>query len=79
MQNFESISRELERRGKTDRIKQLAGTADGVKIGKMLDMDAVERAAKSGDSEALRQQLGKVLGTAEGQRLMENLRQIMKD
>lgn len=79
MQNFESIGRELERRGKTDGIKKLAESADGQKIGKMIDAKAVENAARSGDNEALRNILGSVLNTAEGKRLAESVRRLMQD
>ena len=54
MQNFEQLGRELERRGKTEQIKQLAESEDGVKLAKLIDANAVEQAAKSGDGEAFR-------------------------
>ena len=34
MQNFEQLGRELERRGKTEQIKQLAESEDGAKLAK---------------------------------------------
>lgn len=79
MQNFEKIGRELEKRGKTKDIKALAESADGQKLSRMIDPQAVERAAKSGDTEALRSLLGSLLSTAEGQRLAENVRRLMQD
>ena len=79
MQNFENIGRELERRGKTDGIKKIAESADGQRISQMIDPKAVESAAKSGDSEAIRRILGSVLNTAEGKRLAESVRQLMQD
>ena len=79
MQNFESIGKELERRGKTDGIKKIAESADGQKISRMIDPKAVESAAKSGDSEALRSILSSVLSTAEGQRLAESVKQLMRE
>ena len=79
MQNFESIGRELERRGKTEEIKKIAESADGQRLSRMIDPKAVENAAKSGDSEALKSILGSVLSTAEGQRLAESVKRLMSD
>lgn len=79
MQNFEQLGMELERRGKTDKLKALAETEDVQKLGKMIDPGAVERAAKSGDSDALRTLLSSVLSTEEGRRLAQSVEQMMKD
>ena len=78
-QDFENIGRELERRGKADSIKKLAESADGQRLSRMIDPKAVENAAKSGDSEALKNILGNVLRTAEGQRLAESVRRMMQE
>ncbi len=77
--NFENVGRELERRGKAGDIKKLAESPDGQRVGRMVDAKALETAAKSGDSEALRSILSSVLNTAEGQRLAENVRRLMQD
>ena len=79
MQNFEAIGRELERRGKAEDVKRLAQSPEGVRLGQMVDAKAVEAAAKSGDSEALRTMLSRVLNTDEGRRLAENVRKMMQD
>ena len=79
MQNFEQIGRELERRGKTEQLKQLAESGDGQKLGRMIDADGLERAAKSGDSAAIREMLSRVLSTEEGKRLAENVRKMMEE
>lgn len=79
MQNFESIGRELERRGKTDTLKSIAESPDGQKLSRMLDSQAVEKAARSGDMNALRSMLTQVLSTDEGKRLAENVRKMMQD
>ena len=78
MQNFEQIGRELERRGKTDGIKRLAESDDGMKLKHMVDAGAIEQAAKNGDSEKLRAMLSQVLGTDEGKRLAESVRRLME-
>ena len=78
MQNFEQLGRELERRGKTKELRALAESEDGAKLSAMLDADALSKAAKSGDSAALRRILGGVLRTEEGKRLAENIRRMME-
>ena len=77
VQNYEELGKELERRGKTEDIKRLAQSEDGLKISRMLDATEVESAARSGDSEAIRRMLSQVLSTDEGKRLAENLRKMM--
>ena len=79
MKDFERIGKELERRGKTDSIKSIAESEDGQRISRMIDTEAVERAARSGDAAAMKNILGQVLGTAEGKRLTESIRRMMQD
>ena len=79
MKNFEEIGRELERRGKTGEIKRLAQSTDGQRLGQMVDSAAIEQAARNGDGAALSEMLKKILGTAEGQRLAEDVRRIMEE
>lgn len=79
MHNFESIGRELEKRGKTDGLRKLAESADGQSLSRMIDPAAIERAAKSGDTEALKGMVGQILGTAEGQRLAQSLQKLMQE
>ena len=78
MQNWETISRALEHSGKTRDLRTLAESEDGQRLSRMLDGKAVEQAAKSGDSEALREILGQVLSTREGQRLAERVQKLMQ-
>lgn len=79
MQNFEALSRELERRGKTEEIKKIAQSSDGQRISSMLDPQAMEKAAQGGDTESLKNMLGKILETPEGRRLAESVRKMMED
>ena len=79
MQNFETLSRELERRGKTEEIKKIAQSSDGQRISSMLDPQAMEKAAQGGDTESLKNMLGKILETPEGRRLAESVRKMMED
>ena len=78
MQDLETMARELKKSGKAQGIRALADSADGQKLGQMIDAQAVEKAVKGGDSAALQQILRGVLSTAEGQRLAENIRKMMK-
>lgn len=78
MKDLEKLARELQKSGRTEGIRALADSADGQKLGKMIDAGAVEKAVRGGDSAALQQILRGVLSTAEGQRLAENIRSMMK-
>ena len=78
MQDLEALGRELQRRGKTGELKKLAESADGQRLGRMLDADRVREAARSGDGEALRKLLGGDLATDEGRRLAKQLRELME-
>jgi hypothetical protein len=79
MKNFESVEKQLVESGKADKIKAIADSADGQRLASRLDAQKVERAAKSGDSEALRGILLEVLGTGEGKRLAEQLKRAMEN
>lgn len=79
MKNFEDVGRELERRGKTAEIRRLAESDSAQRLGRVVDGAAIEKAAKSGDSAALSELLRRVLNTAEGRQLAEDVQKIMKD
>ena len=78
MANLEALGRELERRGKTGDLKRLAESADGQKLGRMIDARAVEQAARSGDAAALSALLRSVLSTEEGKRLARQAENLLK-
>ena len=78
MQNFEEIGRQLKQSGKERELRRLAETADGQKLCSMIDRQALEKAAKSGDAEALKNMLGKLLSTEEGQRLALTVKKMME-
>lgn len=79
MRDLESVGKELDRLGKTKKLKDIAESADGQKIGRMVDPKALEKAAVSGDAQALRGILSQVLGTDEGRRLAESLKKAMEE
>lgn len=76
--DFERIGRELERQGKAEKLKNIADSEEGKAISRMIDAEAVQKAAKSGDVAALKTILSQVLATGEGQRLAENLKKAME-
>lgn len=78
MQNFEKLGQELDRMGKTEDIKRLAESDIGQRISRMVDAQAVEAAARSGDSQSLQQMLSQVLSTDEGKKLAESVQKLMQ-
>ncbi len=78
MQDLTDVTRALERSGRAGAIRELAASADGQKLGGLVDAQAAERALKSGDAAALREALGRVLATDEGKRLAESVRKLME-
>ena len=78
MQDLEKLAQELRRRGKTEGIRTLADSADGQRLGSMIDGKEAERALRTGDSAALQQLLRSVLGTDEGRRLAAQLQSLME-
>ena len=78
MQDLEALGKELQRRGKTGELKALADSADGRRLGRMLDAETIRKAAQSGDRQAMRQVLGSVLATEEGKRLAQQLKKLME-
>ena len=78
MQELEKMAQELRRRGKTEGIRALADSADGQRLGSMIDGKEAERALRTGDSAALQQLLRGVLGTDEGRRLAAQLQSLME-
>lgn len=78
MQDVEKLAQELRRRGKSEGIRALADSADGQRLGAMIDGKEAERALRAGDSAALQQLLQGVLGTEEGRRLVARLQSLME-
>ena len=48
MQDLADVTRALERSGRAGAIRELAASADGQKLGGLVDAQAAERALKSG-------------------------------
>ena len=79
MQSFDSLTAGLLHGGKGERLRDLAASRDGEALAKLVVAGAVERAAASGDGEALRALLSRALSSAEGRRLAEDIRRVMED
>ena len=79
MQNLENIGKELERRGQAEKLKTLAASADGQKLSRMVDQKALAEAAKSGNTEALKAMMSRLLATAEGQRLSAEVQKLLQE
>ena len=78
MQSFEDIKLKLSKSGKDAELNALARSADGAKLSAMLDGEKLQKAAQTGDGEALRAMLGTVLSTEEGRRLAANIKKLME-
>lgn len=77
MQSLEQLRRELEARGKSAQLKALAESADGQRLGQMIDARALEDAARTQDTAALQKMLGQVLSTDEGKRLAASVKEML--
>lgn len=78
MKDIEKLGEELRKSGRSDALMKLAQSPDGKAVSRLVDADDLGRAAKSGDTDALRDILRGVLSTDEGRRLAENLRKAMQ-
>ena len=78
MKDLENLGRRLEQSGKSDKLRQLADSADGKAVSRMVDAEEIGNAAKSGNMAALQDILRGVLSTEEGKRLAENLKKAMQ-
>ena len=78
MKDLEKLGAELNKSGKGEKLKSIADSAEGKAISRMVDQEKLERAAKSGDTAALKDILSQVLSTDEGKRLAEKLKKAME-
>lgn len=78
MQDLEKLREELQRRGQAERLKTLASSADGQKLGRMVDRTALAEAMRKGDAETLRDIMSRLLSTSEGQRLNAELQKMLR-
>ena len=73
MENIEQFGSALLQSQRGDALRSLADSAEGKALSEKLDPAEVERAARSGDAEAIKRLIGSVLSTPEGRSLAEKL------
>ncbi len=77
MTDIESLEREIKSSPAADKLKEAVASPEGQSVLRNLDAGAVEKAAKAGDMQALRDILSGVLSTPEGQALAKKIRKSM--
>ena len=75
MADLESLEREIRSSSAAEKLRQAAASAEGQRVLQSLDAEAVEKAAKSGDMQALKNILSGVLSTAEGRALAQKIKE----
>ena len=79
MQDWEKIGEELKKSGRSGELNALAASADGQKLGRMVDAQALAEAARTGNTAALREAAGRLMATAEGQRMRAALQKLLQE
>ena len=79
MQDLDQLKKQLQQSGQAESLRTLAESPAGRQLGRMLDRQAVEAALRQGDTAALQSAVGKLLESAEGQRLSRELEKLMKE
>ena len=79
MKDLDALKQELARDGRLKRLQAIADSTDGQRFAEALDAQKIEQAARTGDTELLRQILTQVLSTDAGQRLAGKVKDAMQD
>lgn len=79
MKDLDALKQELARDGRLKRLQAIADSTDGQRFADALDAQMIEQAARTGDTELLRQILTQVLSTDAGQRLAGKVKDAMQD
>lgn len=79
MKDLDALKQELARDGRLKRLQAIADSTDGQRFADALDAQKIEQAARTGDTELLRQILTQVLSTDAGQRLSGKVKDAMQD
>lgn len=79
MKDLDALKQELARDGRLKRLQAIADSTDGQRFADALDAQKIEQAARTGDTELLRQILTQVLSTDTGQRLAGKVKDAMQD
>ena len=79
MKDLDALKNQFARDGRLQRLQEIADSTDGQKLADALDAQKIEQAARTGDTETLRQILTQVLSTDTGQRLAGKVKDAMQD
>ena len=79
MKDLDALKQELARDGRLKRLQAIADSTDGQRFADALEARKIEQAARTGDTELLRQILTQVLSTDAGQRLAGKVKDAMQD
>ncbi len=79
MKDLDALKQELARDGRLQRLQAIVDSTDGQRFADALDAQKIEQAARTGDTELLRQILTQVLSTDAGQRLAGKVKDAMQD
>ena len=79
MKDLDALKQELAHDGRLQRLPAIADSPDGQRFADALDAQKIEQAARTGDTELLRQILTQVLSTDAGQRLAGKVKDAMQD
>ena len=74
MASLDALEREIKSSAAVEHLKAAAVTPEGQKVLQNLDAAEIEKAAKAGDMQMLREILSGVLSTPEGRSLAEKIR-----
>ncbi len=73
MSDFERMSKELFKSKKAGELNKVVNSAEGKKIGSMVDGNALKKAVAEGDNETVNRILGQFLSTDEGKSLVKKI------
>lgn len=73
MNSFEKMKGELLKGGNRRELDSVVNSAEGKKIGSMVDGNALKKAVAQGDTETMNRILGQVLATDEGKALAKRI------
>ena len=79
MQDLEKLREELQRSGQAGQLQHLAASADGQRLGGMVDRAALAEALKTGDANALKSIMAGLLSTAEGRRMSAEVQKLLRE
>ena len=79
MMDISSYEKLLKDNPNAEKLMQAANTPEGQRIMQMFSPGEVEKAAKSGDTEALKGMLSRLLSTPEGRSLASKVQQAFQD